>query len=170
MIPISSAIPSGFTWSEVSRNRIYELKLDDKAVATLQRPSYWSFKFVAEAQNGRWIFRPTGCLSNGAEILDAASQRQIATFKQDWGGGSELTFTDGQTFRLECKGWWRPQWSVIAATGETLFILHAREKTVEMTPGTNVPESQLSLLILFAWYRILKANGDAAAAVLVAAM
>ncbi len=170
MIPLSSLVSSRFTWSEVSRDHIYELKLNHEPVATLQRPGFWSFKFMAETQHGRWIFRPTGFLSNGAEILDAALEQQIATFKQDWGGKSALTFSDGQTFRLDCKGWWRPQWSVIAASGETLFVLHKREKTVEVTPSTTLPEGRLSLLILFAWYRVLKADEDAAAAVMVAAM
>jgi hypothetical protein len=166
MIPISSAISSGFTWSKISC-RNYELKLNHEVVGTLKRPSFWSSNFIAETQHGRWTFRRGGWLGSGAQIVDSASQQAIATLTSGWGCGGTLTFADGQTFRLECHGWWRPVWSVIAESGEPLLRLHTREKTVEVL-SRAVPDSRLSLLIMFIWYRKLQAEEDAASAAMVA--
>jgi hypothetical protein len=172
MIPLSSssAISSGLTWKKTSCSRNYELKLNDQLVGTLERPSFWSSEFVANTQNGTWTFRKTGCLGNGAEVFDSASQQSIATFKSEWGGGSTLTFTDGQSFRLRSKGWWRPVWSVLGESGQPVLVLDVRDKTVDVPTAGAVPDSRLSLLIMFTWYRVLKAEEDASAAVLVAAV
>jgi hypothetical protein len=169
MIPLSTAISGGLTWSEISRNRSYELKLNDEVVGTLQHPRFWSSSFVAESQSGRWTFRRGGWLGAGSEILDSFSQQQIATFKSVWGGGGTLTFADGQQFQLECKGWWRPVWSVVGKGGETVLRLHTREKTVDMPNSGGVPDTRLSLLIMFTWYRVLQAEEDAAATAVAAA-
>jgi hypothetical protein len=37
MIPLSSAISSGLTWSNIARNRGYELRLNCEVVGTLRR-------------------------------------------------------------------------------------------------------------------------------------
>jgi hypothetical protein len=164
MIPLPSAVSAGFTWSKLPRNRGYELKLNGDVVGRLHRPSCWSTKFLADTQNGRWRFRRSGFLGTGSEILDLASEHQIATFKSAWGNGGALTFADGQTFQLGCKGWWRPVWTVTTGGGQPVARLHVREKTVELETGAAVPENRWSLLILFAWYRVLQAEEDAAAA------
>jgi len=167
MIPLSSAISSGLTWSKISC-RNYELTLNGEVVGTLQRPSFWSSNFLAETQHGRWTFRRGGWLGSGAQIVDSASQQPIATLKSGWGCGGTLTFADGQTFHLESRGWWRPVWSVIAEGGETLLRLHTREKSVEVLTAAAAPDSRLSLLIMFIWYRVLQAEEDAASAAVVA--
>jgi hypothetical protein len=172
MIPLSSssAISGGLTWSKIPHSRDYELKLNGEAVGTLRRPGWFSTSFLAETQAGNWTFRRAGCLGGGATILDSATQQPTANFKSSWGtGGGALTFADGQTFQLKCEGWWRPVFSVIAASGETLLRLHRREKTVEVPASAIVPDGRLSLLIMFTWYRVLQAEEDAAAAVVVAA-
>lgn len=172
MIPLSSgsAISGGLTWMKVSRSRSYELKLNDQVVGTLDRPSFWSSDFVANTQNGKWTFRRTGCLGLGAEVFDSATQQPIATFKAEWGRGSTLIFADGQSFRLQSKGWWRPVWSVISESGQPVLVLDVRDKTVELPAAGAVPDSRWSLLIMFTWYRVLKAEEDAQAAVMVAAV
>jgi hypothetical protein len=164
MIPLSSAISGGLTWSKISCGRSYGLKVNDRVVGTLQRPSFWSLSFEAETQSGRWRFRRGGWFGARSEILDSSSQQQIATFKSVWRGGGTLTFADGQQFQLECKGWWRPVWSVVGKGGETLLRLHTRERTVEVLNAAAVPDTRLSLLIMFTWYRILQAEEDAASA------
>jgi len=170
MIPLSSAISGGLTWSKISRGRSYELKLNGEVVGTLQRRSFWSSNFEAETQSGRWMFRRGSWLGSGAQIVDFVSQKQIATFKSCWGGGGgTLTFADGQTFQLECKGWWRPVWTVITQSGENLLRLHRREKSVELPTATKVPDSRLAMLIMFTWYRVLQSEEDASAAAVIAA-
>jgi hypothetical protein len=169
MIPLSSTISDGLTWSKIPRSRSYELKLNGEVVATLQRPSAWSCNFRAETQDGRWTFRRGGFLGTGAEMVDATSERRLATFKSAWAGGGTLTFADGQTFHLRCKGLWRPAWIVTTESGHLVLQLHSRGKTVELGPGAGLSVSRLSLLIAFAWYRVLQAEEDAAAvAVMVA--
>ena len=170
MIPLSSssAISSGLIWSKIPHTRDYELHLNGEIVGSLQRSGFWSSKYLAETQSGQWTFRRGGCFGTGAQILDSASQQPIATFKSKWGSGGALTFSDGQTFHLHCKGWWRPVWSVTAESGETLLRLHVREKTVEVPTTATLPNGRLALLILFARYRVLQAEEDAASAATVA--
>jgi hypothetical protein len=168
MIPLSSAISGGLTWSKLSRNRGYELRRNDEIVGSLQRPGYWSSSYLAETQGGHWTFRRGGFLGSGAQILDSASQQEIAMFKSAWSGAGTLTFADGPTFHVECKGWRHPVWSVIAENGETLLRMHVCEETVEVPTGTAVPDGRLSLLIMFTWYRVLQAEEDAASAAMVA--
>ena len=168
MIPLSSAVSGGLTWSKLPRHQGYELTLNGDVVGTLQRPSCWSAKSLAESEAGHWMFRRAGFLGTGAEIVDSASQQPVATFKSAWSGAGLLTFADGQTFPFECKGWWHPVWSVTTESGQPVARLHVREKTVQLPEGAPVPGSRLSLLILFAWYRVLQAEEDAASAAAVA--
>ena len=170
MIPLSSAVSSELTWSRIPHSRNYELKLNDEVVGKLVHPSIWSSDFVAETEDGRWTLRRGGFLGTGSEIVDAASQQQIAAFKSAWGGSGALIFADGQSFYLKCRGWWHPVWSVTTESGQPVLELHTREKTVELPAGATVPESRLSLLVLFAWYRVLQAEEDAASAATVAAV
>ena len=173
MIPLSPAISGGLTWSKIPRSRNYELKQNGETLGTLRRPGWFETSFLAETQDGKYTFRRGGCFGGGAEILDSASQQTIATYKSSWGaGGGTLTFADGQAFQLRVEGWWRPVWSVLAQSGETLLRLHAREKTVELLPAqsiASIPESRLTLLSLFTFYRVLQTEEDAAVAVMVAA-
>jgi len=168
MIPLSSAISSGLAWTKLPRHRGYELRQNGEIVGSLSRPSFWSSKYLAESQSGQWTFRRGGCFGTGAQILDSTSQQPIATFKSKWGNGGALAFADGQTFHLQCKGWWRPVWSVISETGETVLHLRVREKTVEVPNAVSVPDGRLALLILFTRYRVLQTEEDAASAATVA--
>jgi hypothetical protein len=170
MIPLSSAISGGLTFSKPSRSRIHQLKRNHDVVGTLLRPSFWSMTYQAETQTGTWTFRREGWLGGRSEIRDGISRQQIATFKMAWGSrGGKLTFADGQTFQLACKGWWRPLWTVFSASGEPLLRLHRREKKVELQPASTVPAERLALLILFAWYHVLQSEEDASAAAVIAA-
>ena len=168
MIPFSSAVSSRLTWSKIPHTRNYELKLNDEIMGTLVRSSCWSSKVLAEARDGGWAFRRGGFLGTGAEIADADSEQPIATFKSNWSAGGMLIFADGQTFHLKCKGWWRPVWTVTTEDGQLVLHLHTRDKTVELGRNAAVPSLRLSLLIMFAWYRVLQAEEDAASAAAVA--
>lgn len=172
MIPLSassSAISSGLTWSKIPRSRGYELRQNGEMVGSLRRPSFWSSKYLAETQSGQWTFRRGGCLGTGAQILDSTSQQPIASFKSKWGSGGALTFADGQTFQLSCKGWWQPIWSVVGDNDQPVLRLHRRERIVEVPSGMAAP-SRLPLLIMFTWYRVLQAEEDAASAAIVVAV
>jgi hypothetical protein len=164
MIPLSSAISGGLTWSKIPHGRGYELKLNDEVVGTLQRPSFWSQTFLGETQEGRWKFRRAGFFHAGAEIVDASSEQRIATLKSAWGTKSTLSFADGQTFRVESEGCWRPIWNVLTESGQVVLSSRTREKTVELPAGVAMASGRLSLLILFARYRALQAEEDASAA------
>jgi hypothetical protein len=169
MIPISSALSGELIWSKISCSRDYELKLSNEVVGTLHKPNFWSSEFVAETRDGRWTFRRGGFCRTGAEILDSASRQPIATLKCAWGGRGTLTFADGQTFHLECKGWWRPVWSVLTPNGQLVLQILRRERTVDLPASTAVADDRLALLIMFAWYRVVQAEEDAAAVAVAAA-
>ena len=98
-----------------------------------------------------------------------AKDNDTFTFRSVWGsGGGTLAFADGDTYWLECEGWWRPVWQLIAEHGQTLLRLHAREKSVELPSTVSVPGSRLALLIMFTWYRVLQAEEEAMIAAIAA--
>ena len=168
MIPISSAITGGLIWSKIPRERGYELKSNGGIVASLRQISCWSREFQAESQYGSWRFRRTGFWRAGMEIVDATSGVRIAALKPNWTGGGTLVFSDGQTFQLVCKGFWRPVWSV-AANGQLVLNIHSRGKKVELPNEPRLPEDRLTLLAIFTWHLMRQAVEDAASAAVVVA-
>jgi hypothetical protein len=133
-------------------------------VGSLQPTSCWSTEFKAESSDGSWRFRRTGFFRTSTEILDAISSMQVASLTPNWSGGGTLVFSDDQTFRLSSKGFWRPVWTVASESGEPFLRIHSRERTVELATQLVLPEGRLTLLAIFAWYRVQKAAQDAAAA------
>ena len=162
MTPLSTAVSSGFTFS--SNWRGFELKRNEQTVATLRRPSAWSANFLAATGDENWMIRRNGFWGNRAEILEAASQQPIASFKSAWGGKGTLTFADGQTFFVVTHGCWHPVWTVTTETGQPVLKLHTRGKSVELHNPGAVSENRLSLLALFTLYRVRQAEDAAAAA------
>jgi hypothetical protein len=168
MIPISSAVSSGLTWSKSSR-KYYELKRNGEIVASLHRTGCWSPEYRAESQHGNWRFRRTGFWRAAMEIVDSNSGARIAALRPSWGGGGTLVFSDGQTFRISGRGLWRPVWSVPAENGQPVLSIHSREKTVELPNQSLLPEDRLILLATFAWYVMQQAAEDAASVAVVVA-
>lgn len=167
MIPLNSAISSGFTWTKRPHNSGYELQRGNEVIGTLHRPSVWSSNFVAETSRGKWMFRRTGFFGTGAEIAEFTTGHQLAVFKSSWGMQGVLTFEDGQTFHFECKGVWHPVWNITSDNGEPVLSLHSREKNAE-SRACSVAEDRLLLLTTFALYRVWQAEEDAASAAVVA--
>jgi hypothetical protein len=166
MIPLTTAVSSGFTFSENWSG--FELKQHDQVVATLRRPSMWSPDFLVETINENWVIRRSGFWGNRADIFDAASQRSIARFKSAWGGKGTLTFAEGPTFLVVTRGCWHPVWTVTTDTGQAVLQLHTRDRSVELYDIAALPESRLSLLVLFTLYRVRQAEEAAVAASAVA--
>ena len=162
MIPISTAVLSGFTFSANWHG--FELKLNENVVATLKHPRLWSSDFVAETSSQRWIIQRRGFWGSKGEIMDAASQHPVAEFKSALGGKGTLQFADGQAFHVEAQGWWHPVWRVATKTGEPVLDLHTRVKSVVVHEEARVESERLVILILFTLYRIRQAEEAAAAA------
>ena len=161
MIPISSAISGGLFWSKIPHTRGFQLKCNGETVGSLQKTSFWSTEFQAETARGSWRFRRTGCFRTGTEIVDSTTSAPIARFKSNWSGGGTLAFCDGMTFRISCKGFWRPVWTVWAESGQPVLHLHSRGKTVELPGNGQFSEDKLSLLAIFAWHTMRRAEEEA---------
>lgn len=168
MIPSSSVTLSTFTWSNLPKNQGCELRQNGGVVGTLLRPSVWSSDYVAISGEKQWTFRRRGFWGNCSDIVDSDSQHAIATFNCSLAGRGTLTFSDGEKFDFVCHGLWRPVWSVMGENGHPVLALHSREEFVEAEPESGVPESRLSLLALFALYRVRQAEEDAGSAAIVA--
>jgi hypothetical protein len=167
----SSALSGALTWSKISCGKQrYELKLNHEVVGSLHKTSFWSSEFEVETQTGRWTFRRAGFCGTGAAIVDSVSNQTIATSKSGWGGRGTLTFSDGQIFQVQCNGWWRPTWTVLTENGQPILHIHTRERTVDLPPAPAIADNRLTLLIMFAWYCVLRAEEDAATVVMVAAV
>jgi len=82
--------------------------------------------------------------------------------------GERWFFSDGQTFQLVCKGFWRPVWSVVA-NGQLVLNIHSRGKKVELPNEPHLPEDRLTLLAIFTWHLMRQAAEDAASAAVVVA-
>lgn len=163
MIPAPRVISLGYSWSTLPHSRIHEVRSNGQLVGTVQRPSVSNYDYEAKTTASQWIFRRTGLMGTGAEILDATSSEPIASLK-----GRILTFSDGQTFRLRWKGLWHPTWTVQSQSGGDVLSLHTRERTAEVFPGGTLNEERRNLLTMFVLYRVLQAEEDAASAAMVA--
>lgn len=167
MIPTSTAVPSGFTFSANWRG--FELKRDGQIVATLKRPSMWSCNFVAATPSESWVIRRKGFWGNKGEIRDAGSQQLVASFKWGWGGKGTLTFAEGQTFAVATRGYWHPIWTITTDAGQPVLQLHTRKKSVEVQSEAKVAADRLPILMLFTLYRVRQAEEAAAAGAIAAA-
>ena len=162
MIPSSLALATALTFSEDSSG--FELKRDTQSVGRLLHRSVWSSEFDVQSQYGSWVIRRSGFWGSKAEIVDAASQNPIATFRSNWGGKGTLAFADGQIFHMVTRGVWHPVWTVTTETDRTILRLHTRDKTVELQNDAVLSESRLVLLVLFTLYRVRQSDeADAAA-------
>ena len=168
MIPSSSVTVSTFNWSSLPKNQGCELRRHGGVVGTLLRPGIGSSDYVATIGEKQWTFRRSGFWGNCSDIVDSNSQQVIAAFQCSLAGRGTLTFSDGQKFEFVCHGLWRPVWSVMSEKGQPVLALHSREAFVEVKPDSAVPDSRLSLLALFALYRVRQAEEDAASAAIVA--
>ncbi len=168
MIPLRSVSSTGFAWTRLPNHRGFEIHQGSEVIGALHIPDPGSSNFFAESGNRKWIFHRSGFLGASAEILDTETQRPVATFKSGWRMQGVLIFTDGQTFHLECKGVWHPVWNITDENGEPVLSLHSREEIIETQAMPGVSEERLLLLSVFALYRILQAEEDAASAAIVA--
>jgi len=169
MIPTSTATSTRITWSRIRHSRNYQISMGTEVLGSLKRPSFWSCEFIAETQGGRWLLRRTGFFRNNAEVVDAETGRQIATFQSDWGGGGTLAFYDGQSFRLASSGWLRPVWTFSSEQGQPVLSMHRRERTFQLPGSFAVSDSRLALLMTFILYRVQQAEEEAATGALIAA-
>jgi len=162
-VTLSSARPRELVWSKIPHSRDYELKLNGKTIGQLSRPRAWASDFVAETNGRSWILRRGG-IFGAEEIVDSTSGKRLAAFKTRWGKGA-LTFADGQKFRVESKGAFRPVWSVFSEDDQLILEIHGKEKTVELkASASSVAEERLIILVMFLWYRKLQTEEDATAA------
>ncbi|HXJ89634.1 MAG TPA: hypothetical protein VMS18_22660 [Candidatus Binatia bacterium] len=162
MIPLTTAVSSGFTFKSDWQG--FELYQESQTVGTLKRPRIWSSEFIADTPGGSWIIRRGGFWGNKGEIRDVASQQQIAVYKSGWGGKGSLVFADGQTFFVLTRGCWHPVWTVTTQAGQPVLELHTHEKSVEVHEDAAVAPDRLSLMVLFALYRVRQAEEAAAVA------
>jgi hypothetical protein len=165
MIPISSAASGGLIWSKISSPRGYVLKLHGEVIGSLRRTSLWSSEFQADSSNGKWRFHRAGCFQTQTEIIDVPSSVQIATYKTNWSGAGALAFSDGQTFWINSKGYWRPVWKVLSDDGQPVLLIRPREKTVDLAKNLNLPDDRLTLLTIFTWYVQQQVSEEAASSV-----
>ena len=168
MIPFPSAISSGITWTSLPKNRGYEIHQQGEVIGTLLSPGPVSSDFLVETCQGKWIFRRSGLMGASAQILEMETQRPIATFRSSWRLLGMLTFADGGVFHLQCKGVWHPVWSITDENRETALSLHVQERIVENRNVPGISEERQLLLAMFALYRVLQAEEDAASAAIVA--
>jgi hypothetical protein len=154
-------------WSKSRPRGTYELKLGSEVIGSIRNTSFLSRTALAISSEGRWIFRRVSWLVSRIEIVDSAFGNVIALFKPNWLGGGTLRFCDGSIFRLSSKGCWRPIWNVSNEAGQILLRIETRSKEVQLLSCRTFEEfgrtkKRLTLLTMFAWYRVVQTADDAA--------
>ncbi len=161
MIPLHSAVSGDLVWLKIPRRCGHELKHGREIVASLRPTNFWRSEFRAVSAQGTWKIRRAGCLGS-TEIVDSTSETRIAALKPNWYGGGRLDFSDGQTYRLTSKGFWRQVWTVLSETGQAILTLDSCSKTVHLIEEACLPENRLLLLTIAAWHMMKQMSEDAA--------
>ena len=185
----SPATPIHLTWVKCRIKGRHELSANGPILGSLQRVSLWKSATQAEFKGRTWSFQRCGFSRTG--IMEEPGARPVAAFKNNWLGGGMLIFSDGESFQLTAKGFWRPVWSWLDREGKRLFEVVPHEKTVRVTGTAAVAEARnsaqdphsravfarewaeaegkLPVLIMFSWHQILETNDNAAAAAAISA-
>jgi len=167
-MPVSSSItPIQLTWVKSRIKGRHELSADGPILGALQRVGFWKSVTQAEFKGRTWSFQRCGLART--VIMEEPGTRPVAEFKSNWLGGGVLIFSDGESFQLSAKGFWRPVWSWLDGEGKRLLEVVPHEKRVRVTGAAgaeawNSRSLKLPVLIMFSWHQILQTNDDAAAA------
>ena len=148
--------------------RDFDLVAGDESFATLRWEKAFGSLAAAETAEGRWTFKRAGFLNPRVTARVAGSDRDLATFRPDWGGGGTLVFEHGAAFRLRSHGFWNPRWVLESPDGAELVEFRPegftrRNAHLEVKPGAaGLPE--LPVLVTIGWYLVILVEEDASAA------
>jgi hypothetical protein len=156
----SPVTPVQLTWIRSNLKGRYELTANGPILGSLQRVGFWKSASRAEFKGQSWSFQREGLGST--QIFQEPGAQHVAEFKANWLGGGILTFADGQQFRLTAKGFWRPIWSWLNNSGQTLVDVTPYDKRVFLVSAAE--NRYLPVLIMLSWHQILQSNDDAASA------
>lgn len=104
-------------WSK----RVYELRAGDALLATLEYPSSWKSHAHVRFGDDVFLIKPEGFFETRYTIRATADGEPIASGKNTFGSKSEVQFANGRSFKVMQKGFWRPEWQVVAPDNAVLL-------------------------------------------------
>jgi hypothetical protein len=154
--------------------RCFELRSEDKVVATLAWETSCGSLARARASVGSWTCKRVGFLNPRVTVRESGSEVNLATFWPRWLGDGTLEFAYGRSFRWQSTNFWGTDWMFADFDGTPLvrFLQGSRERRlsnllktealVDIQPqARDLPE--LALLVLLGWYLAILRRDDTAA-------
>lgn len=146
----------------------YELRGGDRLMATLSWEKAFGSLATAHTRDGTWTFKRSGFLTPFVTARVSGSERDIAAYKPEMGGGGELTLGGKRDFAWKRRGFWSGHWGFDRIGGgpilhfEPKFSMLKRVAEMHLEPSAHtVPE--LPLLAALGWYLLILMGRDQAA-------
>lgn len=139
--------------------RRYELRFQEKVIARLEFPSFFSTQAKADSEEGCWMFQRSGFLNPKVEIREYNKELRSATYVPKMFGGSgtlQLSLGRSLIFRLNM---WQTKAEFVTDKGELLFSMKVhgifRSGATVVVHEKAAEYSEAKWVILFAWYLVL---------------
>ena len=154
--------------------RWFELRAEDRVVATLGWQTSCGTLARGEAADGRWTFKRVGFLNPRVTVRESGSEIDLAVFWPRWLGDGTLEFAYGRAFRWQSTNFWATDWMFADADGTPVVAfkqgspegklsdMFKMQALIDIYPeARDLPE--LPLLVLVGWYLMILRRDDAAA-------
>ncbi len=146
------------SWVQPSAmHREFELHAGDNVLAKVRWEDIWGAKVSAESAEGTYLFDHSGFLHPHVSVQDTRTGAEVALNECNWNDTDLLKFPDGRQYRTRRVN--RFGWEVVDANGERIlynelnYSMTKFNGHVEITEkGHALPASELSLIIMLAWY------------------
>ena len=152
----------------------YELRSEDKLIATLAFRGMAGTFATAESGDGSWTFKRVGFWQSKATIRASGSDKDLAVFKNNtWTSGGTLLFENGNSYKATTN-FWMTNYEFQKDSGEALVrykyagVFHLSSE-VEILPEAR-GFSELPVLVMFGWYLAVMLYMDSSSAAVVAVM
>lgn len=158
------------TWRQPSPLRQeYEMVGGDEIVATLRWKKMGGTTAIARAPEGTWTFKASGFLTPRVTIRLPNSDYDFGTFRAGSNGAGTLESLGEQKFPWRCVNFMQNAWAFFDDEGNKLLQIRPEMQgnkpvaTVEITPKAAAKQ-EIGFLVIFAWYLLVLAADDVAAA------
>ena len=148
----------------------YELRADDKPIATLVFGNPFGSRATGESGDGCWTFKRLGFISTRVTIRPCGTEQDLAVFRNNtWSGGGTLELPGGLSYRAN-SNFWQTRYAIETEAGLPLItlsrvggLLHL-SSDVEIHPAA-LTGAELPWLVMLGWYLTVMQHRDSAVAV-----
>lgn len=153
----------------------FELKNDSGKFAHIRWEKKCGSLASGETAYGKWSFKRIGFFATKIAIRQHGSELDFAEFIPNWKRDGIIKFTDGRTYLLKSKSFWKANYIITDLNGLT-YLSFAADNSIALTSakltiGPNLLDPTiLSLLVLLSLYVGVLAIDDASNTAIMAAI